>query len=299
MSLITKLIPLVLIFTSNVSSAFDCDSECQQAKETRYSLKKGLSTIEAKISGRLGVAILDIQRGTTFSYNGDDRFPLMSTFKVLACAKMFDDINKKKISRKDSSSIKREDLITWSPVTKKLVNKKISIFDACKATMLTSDNTAANIVLEHIGGSSALTKFLRSHGDNTTRLDRIEPELNMAEVGDHRDTTTPTAMARTFDRFIYGDVLDSESKAQLRSWMEQNKVSEALLRSVLPSNWKIADRTGAGNNGSRGVIASIWKEDHPPIIVSIYLTETNLSLNERNQVIAEVGQLIFKELKVE
>jgi beta-lactamase class A len=42
-----------------------------------------------------------------------------------------------------------------------------------------------------------LTAFLRQIGDNVTRLDRWETELNEALPGDARDTTTPASMAAT------------------------------------------------------------------------------------------------------
>ena len=55
-----------------------------------------------------------------------------------------------------------------------------------------SDNTAANMLLGAIGGPPAITEFARSIGDERTRLDRWEIELNSALPGDPRDTTTPT-----------------------------------------------------------------------------------------------------------
>ncbi len=57
-----------------------------------------------------------------------------------------------------------------------------------------SDNAAANILLKAMGGPAAFTKFMRSIGDETTRLDRNEPDLNSNLRGDERDTTTPRAM---------------------------------------------------------------------------------------------------------
>lgn len=45
---------------------------------------------------------------------------------------------------------------------------------------------------------------------------------------------------------MLGDVLQPSSRQQLRQWMEDDKVANALLRSVLPAQWKIADKTGTG-----------------------------------------------------
>ncbi len=135
----------------------------------------------------------------------------------------------------------------------------------------------------------------RSLGDKATRLDRFEPRLNEAKPGDKQDTTTPNAMVNTLHTLLEGDALSYESRIQLKIWMQDNKVSDPLIRSVLPKGWSIADRSGAGGFGSRGVTAMIWKENHKPIYVSIYITETDLSLQARNQVIAQISQLIVDQ----
>ncbi|GIU31961.1 beta-lactamase [Shewanella sp. MBTL60-007] len=222
----------------------------------------------------------------------------MSTFKTLACAKMLQDSDRDILDISTMAPVKSDELIAWSPITKNMVGSSITIENACEATMKTSDNTAANIVLKHIGGPQGVTAFLRLIGDKVTQLDRFEPELNQAKADDLRDTTTPNAMNKTLYHILFEDVLAQNSKKQLKEWMQGNTVSDSLLRSVLPKGWSIADRSGAGANGSRGITAAIWTDEREPLIISIYLTQTNLSMPERNQVINEIGKAIFEEYAV-
>lgn len=252
-----------------------------------------IKTIEQQLGARVGVAVYDVKSQELWNYNGNSRFPMMSTFKTLACAKLLVDVNKGDQSFETSVVIKESSIITWSPVTEKLIGQKFSLKQACTATMIMSDNTAANIVLEGIKGPSALTQFMRSIGDDITRLDRIEPYLNEAVDGDVRDTTTPNAIVKSLHELLFGSVLSEISKAQLKLWMMDNKVSDSLLRSVLPSGWSIADRSGAGGYGSRGITAVVWSEKRTPLIISIYLTQTNASFKERNKTIADIGKEIF------
>ena len=262
------------------------------------SLTDNLTNIEKRIFGRIGVSILNTQTKEIWSFNGNERFPMMSTFKTLACAKLLYDSDNKLVDKLSEFHITNDQIIAWSPVTKELVGQDISLEKACEATMLMSDNTAANIVLENTGGPKALTDFLRGINDSSTRLDRFEPKLNQASPGDFRDTTTPNAMVNTLNKLLQGNTISDSSKTQLMAWMQNNKVSDPLLRSILPSNWHIADRSGAGNNGSRGITAIIWNKTHKPLIVSIYLTQTELSMNERNAVIVEIGKAIFQKYAV-
>ncbi len=45
-----------------------------------------LAAIEAEVGGRLGVAALDVATGQRLFWRGGERFPMCSTFKVLAVA---------------------------------------------------------------------------------------------------------------------------------------------------------------------------------------------------------------------
>ena len=45
-----------------------------------------------------------------------------------------------------------------------------------------------------------------------TRLDRNEPTLNEAAIGDVRDTTTPLAMLQTMQKLVLGESLSASSR---------------------------------------------------------------------------------------
>ncbi|HHX8342026.1 TPA: CARB family carbenicillin-hydrolyzing class A beta-lactamase [Vibrio alginolyticus] len=260
-------------------------------------LNEDISLLEQQTSSRIGVSVWDTQADERWDYRGDERFPLMSTFKTLACAKMLSDMDSGKLSKNATAKVDERSIVVWSPVMDKLAGQNTRIEHACEAAMLMSDNTAANLVLNEIGGPKAVTMFLRTIGDKATRLDRIEPRLNKATPGDSRDTTTPNAILNTLRTLIEGETLSYESRVQLKIWMQDNKVSDSLMRSVLPTGWSIADRSGAGGHGSRGINAIIWKENHRPVYISIYVTETELSLQARDQLVAQISQLILQKYK--
>ncbi|HAY45376.1 MAG TPA: class A beta-lactamase [Gammaproteobacteria bacterium] len=249
-----------------------------------------VKAIENQLDARIGVSIYDATHNQHWHYNGDTRFPLMSTFKTFACAKLLVDVECGLQSLDTSSVITTNAIITWSPITEKLVGERISLKQACAAAMTMSDNTAANIVLTGIKGPKALTQFMRSIGDDVTR---IEPGLNEALNGDKRDTTTPNAIVKSLHLLLFGNVVSENSKALLKQWMIDNKVADSLLRSVLPKSWSIADRSGAGGSGSRGITAMVWSAERPPLMISIYITQTGAPLALRDKAIADIGEAIF------
>ena len=172
----------------------------------------------------------------------------------------------------------------------------MTLFELCDATMTTSDNTAANLVLQALGGPSAVTTFVRGMGDATTRLDRFETELNEASPGDARDTTTPNAMLGTLEKLVLGDVLSDDARQQLEAWMKGNTVADGLFRAAMPFDWVIADRTGAGGYGSRAITAIIWPPEQAPTVVVFYITDTEASFEARNAAIASLGEVVQEVL---
>ncbi|WP_417685392.1 class A beta-lactamase [Roseibium sp.] len=250
-----------------------------------------------RLSARIGVAVIDAQGKTIWSVRGDERFPLNSTFKAFACAHLLKQIEEGRLSKDAAVPVTARDLLAYVPISKKLVGQgDVALTTLCSAAMTVSDNTAANLVLAATGGPEKLTGFLRSSGDDATRLDRYEPELNEAKPGDPRDTTTPIAAGSTLVRLVFGSSLSSGAKRQLLEWMLNNEVSGRLLRAGLPDGWRVADRSGAGGHGSRSIVAVVWPPSSQPVVVAVYLTQTPAAFEARNQAIAEIGAALGMSL---
>ncbi len=249
--------------------------------------------IERQLDARVGFAAYDLETGQRWEYNADQLFAMSSTFKTLACAALLQRVDEGNEQLERRVKVSASDIVTYSPVTEAYAdNREISLFELCEATMTTSDNTAANLILQAIGGPQAVTEFVRELGDSVTRLDRWETELNEAAPHDERDTSTPNAMVSNLEKLVVGNALSSQSKNQLREWLVNNEVADGLFRSQMPDEWVIGDRTGAGGFGSRSITAVIWPPEREPTIVAFYITETDASFEERNTAIAELGSVI-------
>ncbi|TEW56608.1 class A beta-lactamase [Psychromonas sp. RZ22] len=193
--------------------------------------------------------------------------------------------------------IEEESILGYAPITSHKIGQTMSLSELCEAAMFVSDNTAANLLLKELGGPSTITVFMKILGDNTTRLDRWEPELNEATVNDIRDTTTANAMTESLYSVLFQEHLSELSRQQLQYWLINNKVTGSLLRSVIPQSWSIGDRSGAGGSGSRGITAVIFPDNQPAVFVAIYITQTKASMAQRDRAIAEIGEVIFTLIK--
>jgi beta-lactamase class A len=262
------------------------------ATEETAKLRRELAGLERKHGGRLGVAILDSARNATIAHRGDERFALCSTFKFLAAAFVLTRVDRKQENLSRRIVYSRDKLVSHSPLTEKHAGENgMTVGEICAAAMTLSDNTAGNLMLDSFGGPLALTAYLRSLGDQVTRSDRREPDLNEARPGDPRDTTTPSAMLRIICKTVLGTALSSASREQLIAWLIANKTGDRRLRAGVPNSWRVGDKTGSGGNNATNDIAVIWRPERAPIVVAAYYAGSRASDDERNATLSEVGRL--------
>jgi len=275
-------------------TALPLRAQAAPSAEERLNLAgKRLAEIEAREGGRLGVAIIDADDGRVLAHRADERFPMCSTFKVLAAAAVLKRVDAGAEQLGRVIPYGSSDLLEYAPVTKARVGDGgMALGDLCAAAIDWSDNTAANLVLQTLGGPAAVTQFARSIGDAATRLDRNEPSLNTAIPGDERDTTTPLAMARDMRAILLGDILSEPSRRQLEAWMVSDKVGDARLRAGLPPSWRVGDKTGSGDNGAANDIAILRPPGRGPIFAAVYYTGSSAPMDARNRVHKDIGGII-------
>jgi beta-lactamase class A len=203
-----------------------------------------LRIIEAAGGGTLGVELFDTASGLSVGLNQHRRFGHASSFKFSLAALL--------LQRHAAGLIDADSHVTWTqadmmhhaPFTSERLATGATLRELARATQTTSDNPAANILLRELGGPAALTAFWRSIGDEVSRVDRYEPEMNLVPATEFRDTTTPAAMARTVAKIVYGDVLPEAERAELKGWMVATETGLNRVRAGLPEGWVAGDKTG-------------------------------------------------------
>src|SRR5690606_30153770 len=234
-----------------------------------------LKQLEQDFGGRIGVFVLNTADGAQFGYRTDERFPVCSTFKVLAASAILNKSMQVQGLMQQCIQYKQSDMVNYSPITEKHINEGMTVADLCAAAIQYSDNTAANLLMKILGGPASVTAFARSIGDDVFRLDRWETELNTAIPGDPRDTTAPMAMGLSLHRLALGGALLPEHSEQLCNWLLGNTTGASRIRAGIPADWLIGDKTGSGDYGTANDIAIVWPPDGKPIVIAIYTTQYN------------------------
>lgn len=262
------------------------------------SLNQSLVKLERTSGGRLGVSVLDTASGQIASYRGDERFMMLSTFKTLAASYVLAraDRGADKLNRR--MPITQEDILEYAPVTQRHLGPTgMTLADLCQAAVTVSDNTAANLLHRSYGGPEALTQFIRSLGDQVTRHDRYEPELNNPHPSEPMDTTSPNAMSRTLNTLLFGTTLRPESRHLLQSWLKGSTTGDNRLRAGIPSNWVVGEKTGTARIAANDA-GFVQPPGGAAVVVSVYLETDSIPAKERDQIIALVGEQVADLLQV-
>lgn len=255
-------------------------------------LSQQVAELEKSSGGRIGVYALDTDNGKFAGHREEQRFPMCSTFKFLLASAVLKRVDDGKESLDHSLPIPNKPLVGHSPLTEPHAGATMSVAALCNAILNQSDNTAANVLLDSIGGPSSITAFARSIGDELTRLDRNEPDLNSSIDGDPRDTTTPLAMAKNLQRILLGNVLKPVSRRQITEWMENSLTGLERLRKNMPESWHAADKTGSNGEHTTNDIAVLWPTRRAPVIVTCYITQCPGPETKRGAMIAEIGRYV-------
>ncbi|MGY1982040.1 class A beta-lactamase [Nocardia gipuzkoensis] len=257
-----------------------------------------LDEVEARYGAQVGLFAVDTGTGETVTHRADERFPFLSTFKTLAAAAL---LHAHPLGTGYFDRVIRfheADLVEHSPVTSAAVADGMTLAQVAEAAITRSDNTAGNLLLRELGGPEALTAFLRTLGDPTSRLDRWETELNTAIPGDERDTTTPAALAAAYRAVVLGDALGARERDQLITWLKANTTGAERIRAGLPAGWVTGDKTGTGSYGCANDVAVVWPEGgRAPIVIAIQSRKADVDAEVNNALLAEVTKAVVDRLR--
>ncbi|KPC60545.1 class A beta-lactamase [Streptomyces chattanoogensis] len=251
--------------------------------------------LERKFDARLGVYAVDTGTGREVAYNDGERFAHASTFKALAAGAVLSKYAPSGMGKVIKYS--KSDLVENSPITEKHVETGMTLRELCDAAVRFSDNTAGNLLFDALGGPKGLDAALARIGDDTTRMERREPELNRWAPGEQRDTSTPRALAKDLRAFVLGNLLGKGERAQLTKWLRTNTTGGELIRAGMPKDWKVGDKTGAGSTyGTRNDIAVVWRPHAAPIVVAILSNRSKAGAHYDNKLIAEAASVVADRL---
>lgn len=227
-----------------------------------------MDALEAEYDARIGLVVVDTGDERILEHRADERFRFASSSKALAAGAL--------LARTAPEDLERvvtwSDVVDHSPVTGPATASGLPLGEVAEAAVRVSDNTAHNVVLGELGGPPGLQEALRGLGDDVTRVDRLEPELNTT-TPEGLDTGTARSLSSDLRALLLGGALHPDDRDLLREWMSGNATGDALVRAGAPEGWTVFDKSG-GAGGLRTDLALVERPDAAAIVIAV-LTERN------------------------
>lgn len=253
--------------------------------------------IEKDNNTTVGVYGINTENGKKVQHNANERFAFASTFKAIASGVLLNNYSEKDLNKK--ITINEADIVEYSPVTENYIGKQMTLKDLIKASMLQSDNTANNKIMEELGGVKAFKHELKQLGDNISNPQRLEPELNLYDPNSTADTTTPRAAAQTLNTILTSDQISDGNLDLLKQVMIENETGDSLIKAGVPDNYIVGDKSGQGlTYATRNDLAFIYPNKHKkPIILAIYTKQDDKDGQPDDKVIADAAEEAIAQLR--
>ena len=281
---------LVLLLTACSQGAEQPAARAPSASPSPTASPPGFAALEQQHDARLGVFAVDTGDGRTVEHRAGERFAYASSFKALLVAAVLersDDLDR-------AVAYGPQDVLAYSPVTRRRTS--LTLRELSAAAVQVSDNTAANLLLRELGGPAGLQEALRSAGDTTTRVDRVEPDLNEAVPGDPRDTTTPRALATTLRTYLLDGRLDQADRDLLEQWLRESTTGGTLVRAGVPDGWVVGGKSGSGGYGTRNDVAVVRPPGRAPIVLAVMTSRQEQGAPQVDALVADATRAVVAAL---
>lgn len=201
-----------------------------------------LSKASIAYPGRVGIYLKDLRSGRTWGYQPDRLFPSASLIKVPIMAAVFDKIARGELSLEARIRLTGKDRRGGSGSLKwAREGTTLSVMELLYKMITESDNTAAQMIIDHVG-YSYLEHAFRKIGLVYTNITPEGMSLRSGRVA-RENYTTPREMALLVDRIYAGAMIDQGSSQLMLDLMKHNK-GRTRLRKGLPIGWEIGHKTG-------------------------------------------------------
>lgn len=284
MKTVTAIATALLFLTG---AAFGQTSEQKTSTEKQQALwdKLGaqIAEIDKNLDGVMGVAIEDLTTGQKYFLHENAVFPQASSIKITVLAELYHqnqlaaEGKQGKAKLSDLYTVDKKDLVQDSDIMNGLTPGVTRITNRDLATMMiaVSDNSAANVLIDHVGMEN-VNALLDSLGLTHTRLRRKMMDVKAASEG-RENISTPREMMTLLEDIYRGRVLNKEMTDAFFKMLSTHKSSP--ISRDLPDGLQMADKPGEleGVRTDSGVIFA----QNRPYVISVMTTYLH---NERDGV---------------
>ncbi|WDF63394.1 class A beta-lactamase, subclass A2 [Flavobacterium sp. KACC 22763] len=265
-------------------------------------LRNQLHQIISNKSATLGLSMKGIEDKDTLSINGNLKMPMMSVFKFHIALAVLHKVDEGKLNLTQEIFIKKKDLKedTWSPMKVDYPegNVNLTLDKILRYTVSHSDNNGCDILINLVGGTKYIQKFINEQGIKDFVIKMNEDQMKTWK-NLYVNTTTPIATTELLEKFFKGEILKQETTKYLYQIMFETSRGLTWMKAGLPENTELAHRTGiSGTNDANLRVAMndigiVKLPNGKHFILSVYLKDITEKRGDTEKIIADLTKAVW------
>lgn len=223
------------------------------------------------------------------SKNPDDVFSSASLIKVPILLAVLDYIENRKSTLHQIVKITRENRVEYSVLTE-LGTEECSLHDLLVWMIITSDNTATNVLIDLIGFEK-INGYFKKIGLTQTKIQRKMMDFDQLEKG-FDNITTATDMATLYTAIYRKSLLSKEYSELVIDILSRQRVHESLRRYIV-DDVKMAHKTGSLDTVEHDAGIVFSSKRH--YIIGVFVTD-HTNGEEAKRFIGKVSKIAYDHL---
>ena len=310
-----------------LTSLLLCQLSTAQAADIA-ALRAQIEKVIPRARGQVGVAIKHVESGTELMINGDQSYPMASTFKVPILVELFYQRAAGKLALTDRVEVGPLDVHPGGTIALLLDGPglQMSVHNLINLMMRVSDNSAADLLLSRVGAAN-VTARMRSLGLDKIRVDRSTLEMIMDQEGvdyatygklplnqirermdavdaqtasranerfnaTEKDVATPRQMTMLVEKIFRGDIVDRASSDEIIEFMNHSMIGQTRLPALLPEGTKVVHKTGS-ISGSTNDTGIVFLPGGGHLVITVFTKDAKAATADREHVLAEIARFAY------
>jgi beta-lactamase class A len=254
-----------------------------------------LKTLCDAAGGDVGVAVTHVETGRTLDIEGAKKLPLYSVFKLPLAVRVLKEVEEKGLQLDKKVRVTPADVIPGSQFNTDLWRKPTekTVAELLEFSIVRSDNTSSDKLLELVGGPAGVTERMRSLGFKN--IDVISTVHEFSAHLDKPNTGNASELADLLAQLQNGKLLRPPQTELLLGFMTRAVTGVRRLRGNLPDGTPVADKTGTGDAGAAtndvGIITLPEGKGH--LAMAVLISGSKLTAEAQEKLIADLARVVY------
>jgi len=267
------------------------------APTSEAALLRHLGGLSRSVGGTVGLAAVHVETGRTLEVQGKKPLPLYSVFKLPLAVAILKDVEEGRLKLDQKVRVTPAEVVPGSAENAALwaAPADRTIRELMELSLVRSDNTSSDKLLELAGGPGALTRRLAALGISGITIRQSVREFLAGPGRPHPNTGSALDLARLLSRLQKGEILRTESRDVLLGFMAAATTGLHRLRGGLPEGTPVADKTGSGPGGSAtndvGIVTLPEGKGH--LALAVLVSGSKRPVEAQEKLIADVARAVY------